>query len=164
MPDWVSPTIFVNVELRFYDLSGNEAREILQPKAGLLAVRIAELIWMHILRWLFVHRGYYAHWILKADAINIALEKALEKIQSIFPLLVPIGKPVFEFWLKPLVPSNSKVGARRVGDHQIPIIAIALINQIKDTALIMRAGYISRKKVAGNGFVSCLQECIANSP
>jgi hypothetical protein len=51
-----------------------------------------------------------------------------------------------------------------VGDHQIPIVAIAVINQIKDTALIMRAGDISRKKVAGYGFVSCLQEGIANSP
>jgi hypothetical protein len=77
---------------------------------------------------------------------------------------MPVWKPVLKFWLKPFIASNSKVGARRVSNHQIPIIAIALINQIKDAALIMRAGDISGKEVTGNGFVSCLQEGIANSP
>jgi hypothetical protein len=80
MPDWVSPAILINVELRLYDFGRDKARKVLQPKTSFLAMRISELVWVYILRRLFVHRRDNPDWVFKANAINVALEKAFEKI------------------------------------------------------------------------------------
>jgi hypothetical protein len=90
--------------------------------------------------------------ILKTDFVNRGIKKSLDEIKS--PLLTAICN----LGCKVLGPGDRQVGARGVGDHEVP----AFVDDTKDIFFEMWAGRLGGQQVTGDCLVAPGEERITH--
>lgn len=154
----------------FHDIRGYEVRKSLQPKASRFGFAMTELPRLNDLVRFPVDGGHDAHRIFNRYPRTIRIDALHEEVNA--PLL-PSVLPLFG---EPSRSGYRQVGARRMGDDEIPMSGdvdhlsglrgegAITIQQRKAIAhnvpFGMSAGAVL--KVGGVGFVSLFAECLAN--
>lgn len=128
-----------------------EVGEVLQPQAGGFGFAMPELPGLDDLIWLSDLRADDADRILYRNMLDRSLHKRLYEAQSLFLLCLLV--------LEPPGARNGQVRARRVSNHQIPVV----VDDVHHVALVVKFWiFLAGKEIAGISIESPISECIPN--
>ncbi len=134
-------------------LGGFEGRKILEPEASGLAGIVAELIRLDYLVGFADAGADTAGRVFQRDPVDRGIEEELDESEGFFSLGRAPRAPIV-----PVEAGGAEVGARRVGDEQIPRV----VKDVADIALVVIARGGGWQEVAGPCFVSRGGEGIAD--
>ncbi len=136
------------------DVRWAEWRQVLQPKAGRLTLGVSKLPRLQDLVRLPDAGGNAAYRVLECDPKHWRRQEKADKRQGILCQRLPFGPA-----LVPMKPGRAKVGARRMGDHEVPRFR----QEITHVTLTVWTGAFRWEQVARNRGVPSGEECIADN-
>lgn len=133
-------------------IGGYEWRQILQPQAGGLRERVAELVGLDRLIGVSPALIELSYGVLNRNFFNSSIPQAIHKFRSLI-------RHQLTFWkFPPTCPGPAEVGAWGMGNHQVPPVG----QLAEHVALNMRPRTFGGQQVAGYSIVPARYEGIAD--
>src|SRR6516225_1181080 len=111
------------------NIGGNKFWQVFQPQACGLCLAMPELPWLNDLIRLADLRAYDADGIFQGNLLDRCVEKPAHKSKR--PLLFRFSVP------EPPCTRDCKIGAGRMSDHDVPIIAKDFQDVLPDVKLVI---------------------------